>query len=769
MSDNKALFFEFRKPSQEQTSPELTIHLPESLESGTSRQFELQFQQTDSADFRTLQPPIQKSTQVDRSAGIVVFPAQFPLSGDLQRRWSDGRTAIAIDELKQRFSWLPQNRLVPEMRAYDVTTTGTGNVTTPSGVPEIRPSPQLTYTAEINSGLLLESTQIELPPERSDLTDSFLISSEVAGDFRWTVDGEQVAARRDPEQSDGATWHRWVMPPGTIRSSRAMVVRCESRRPAPPDLKEFTSAVVFPDLETPCQGVIQLIETDSGILSTSQLLNSPRNQAQDVNTTSWILPTNRTAIRLQVARTPRIQQGQTIDVQMLHLIEERSGALNHEILAVASVSRLSGRSHLQLSIPASLRPLVLVDGHHVQLTENKDGLFVPLPAESSEAQILLCWTVPETRTVSLTGTRQLPRLFHNELAEPQSTHHLLIDPLLEIQSPMCHFASSERTDVLAILSRVPGALSDVQLSGSGNTEDQVSQTPSEVRSFVTRWQLAASRNWSSKTLIDAAASEKPIEIEITRIRRRLAIFSGTFLVFIGASVVFRSILNRYRLSFALGTIVLFGISFFTETQFQTAVLRGSFWGLSGGLFLVFLSRWSTLRPFLKQFRMPTLRLLNQILLILVCWICITPHASAFQLPESGSSVQSSESVGQDISERAGDSPADSVREKVTPPVATDIDVLIPDVSMSDIVYIRKDVIDRYRSLQSNHSDPYPLALLTKTHTVIRAENATTIEIFLEMHVAVPSSQPEASLELPLHGALVERFAIDNQEISPQLS
>ncbi len=764
LSDNKALFFEFREPAPEQTSSELTIHLPVSLESGASRQFELQFQQTDSADFRTLQPPIQKSPQVDRNAGIVVFPAQFPLSGDLQRRWSDGRPPIAIDDLKQRYAWLPQSRLAADMRAYDVTAAGPGNVPTPSDASEIRPSPQLTYAAEINSGLLLESTQIELPPERADLTNSFLISSDVVGDCRWTVDGEQVAARRDPEQSDGATWHRWIMPPGTIRSGRAMVVRCESRRPAPRDLKEFTAAVVYPDLETPFQGVVQLTETDSGILSTAQLLNSPRNQSQNVKTTSWILPTQRTAIRLQVARTPRIQQGQTIDVQMLHLIEERTGSLHHEILAVATVSRLSGRSHLQLSIPASLRPLVLVDGHHVQLTENKDGLFVPLPAESSEAQILLCWTVPETRTVSLTGARQLPRLFHNELAEPQSTHHLLIDPLLEISAPMCNFASSEKTDVLATLSRVPGALSDVLLSGNGNAEDQFSQTPSEVRSFVTRWQLAASRNWSSKTLIDAAASEKPIEIEITRIRRRLAIFSGTFLVFIGASVVFRSILNHYRLSFAIGTIVLFGISFLAETQLQTAILRGSFWGLSGGLFLVFLSRWNTLRGFLKTYWMPNLRMLLRVILITLVLPCTSDDAMAFQQPSTGSSPQASVIPGP---ASASSTVASQNASKID--VAEDVDVLVPDVSMSDIVYIRRELIDNYRSRQTGRLNQQPAALLTKMHAVVRAENSATIEILLELHVAVPSSQSDAHLQLPLHGALLERCTVDDREISPQLS
>lgn len=767
VSDGRSLFFEFPAAAPEDDSTELTIHLPNTLDSGSSGLFELQLQQADTADLRTLRPPMLKNTQMDRSGSIVVFPPAFSLNSDLQRRWSDGRRLLTVDELERQLNWLPLSRLTNDMKPYDVTNADSGTLTLPPDTAASESSLRIEYAAQLNAGLLTEVTQIELPPSINEVTSSFLIPEEINGDMRWTIDGEPVAARRDPEHSAGVTWCRWTMPPGTIRSGRRTVVRCETRRPAPQDTKEFNASIVFPESSEAIQGTVTLTETESGVLSTNQLTQNTSDPSRDLKTTSWRLPSQKTLLKLQLSRTPRIQQGQTIDVQMLHLIEERAGSLHHEILAIASVSQLGGRTRLQLSIPASLRPLVLVNGHQVQLTENKDGLFVPLPANSTEAQILLTWTAPDTRTVSLTGSRLLPRLFHNELAEPQSTHHLLIDPLLELSAPQSDFASTERTDILPILSRVPGALSNVTPSKEGG--GIISHTPPQVRSFVTRWQLASSRHWQPRTLIDAAASEKAINIEVTRMRRRLAIFTGMFLMMIGGSVVLRSLLNRYRLAFAFIAAILLGMSFLTTTQVQTEILRGAFWGLTGGLMLVLLSRWQGLRFWLKQHWLPSLRtVVSSLLVLLVSWNSTTT-THAFQVP-SNPAGSSEPAVPRVIAAPADPSTASASRPATNSALMKNDsapDILIPSVSVADIVYARRDLVESQQSRQLTGSEVNPAAVLTSMHSIIRAENSSTVEIVLRLNVAVASSSRTSRIRLPLQGALLEDCRVDNMNVSPE--
>ena len=60
-SNSRALFFEFPKADPEAATSPLTLHLPESLEPGTSRMVEIQFRQSDEADARTINLPLAEN------------------------------------------------------------------------------------------------------------------------------------------------------------------------------------------------------------------------------------------------------------------------------------------------------------------------------------------------------------------------------------------------------------------------------------------------------------------------------------------------------------------------------------------------------------------------------------------------------------------------------------------------------------------------------------------------------------------------------------
>ena len=148
-------------------------------------------------------------------------------------------------------------------------------------------------------------------------------------------------------------------------------------------------------------------------------------------------------VSVRVDQNPWIQAGQTIEVHMLHLIGEQSGGLQRDVLAVANVSRSPGKNVLPLTLPGNTRPLVLVNGHQVQLQETPSGFAIPLPRSSADCQVLLTWTEPGQQRDRVIGVRQLPRLFLSELAVPQCTHHILVDPSLELHAPVSVFRAAE--------------------------------------------------------------------------------------------------------------------------------------------------------------------------------------------------------------------------------------------------------------------------------------------------------------------------------------
>ncbi len=753
-SNSRSLFFEFPDPKPDATTIPLTIHLPESLEYGASRVFEIQLQQADAADPASLSLPLQPGPQTERTQSLVMFPPAFSLTSDLQKRWSTGRKALSMDEIRRQMPWFPEWRLKPTMRAFE---SGTTESATPPAGPigaEIETDTvRLEHVVRIADGLIVETSRIVLPTFlATEQPLSIYVHSDAGADLRWTLDGDPISPKREEVADSKSEWRKWTVPVATRRNGVPGALRCESRRAVSP---EFIAAIPVVDTDLPVRGTLQLFSSDEGLLSVIGDL-IPESPTAGVAvpfdpaspSTSWQLPNGLTAIHVRDEQNPRIQSGQTIDIQMLHLIGEHDGGLQREVLAVANVSRSAGRDALPLSLPENIRPLVLVNGHRVQLQQAEDGFLIPLPSSSADCQIVLTWSEPADQPDKVTGERRLPRLFLRELAVPQCTHHLLIDPMLELRAPSTLFSASEPTDIFHILDR----LLVNHETADGTTYSGVLQSksvPVEVRRFVTRWQLASVQNWQPRTLIDAVASAVPIVIEVTQLRRRMAIAAGTFLVFVATCIGLRHLVSKHRIPVAMVSFGLLGISFFAPTIVISATLRGAFWGLSVGLLLVMISRWHWLKQFKRRsilrFSAGTVGLL---------FFLNAPSGLAAQQPKTVQSVTAAVATqGEPTSARS----------------ENNADVLVPNAPIpgSDVVYVRRRLVDAWKKSNSFRKTLDPPAVVTSLHSRIIAESEDSIELLLTLGVAAVSRSENTSLRIPLQGSRLVECLVDGQKVLPQ--
>lgn len=739
-SNSRSLFFEANDVTSASNVGLLTVHLPEALEPGSSRLFEIQLQQTDSADQLSLVLPLQTIPESERTISVVMFPPAFTLNTDLQRRWSMGRRSMSRDEVLQQMSWFPTNRFLSGMEAFE-----TGNAI--SLTPQIY-SPKnnlagteqrLEHTIRITDGLIVENTRIQIPAQMQEGNNlTVTVTSSASPDLRWTVDGESVAARRVDDPDLTSEWKRWTIP---LKNSatESSVVRCESRRTVSP---EFTATIPIPDSKLPLKGTLQLFASDEGLLSVNGLV--PENQDSEPQSTVWKLPPGLADIRVRVDVNPGLESGQAIDLHVLHLISEENGALHREALAVANVARSSGQNALPLALPENLRPLVLVDGHRVQLQQTPAGFSIPLPLTSADCQVIVRWTESVSRSRSVTGERELPRLFLNELAVPQCTHHFLVDPELELKSPANPFAATEPAVISGILDRLLISTAD------GNRIMQSQDTrsvPAEIRQFIIQWQLAGVQGWQPQTVIDTVESKTAVIIQVTQLRRRFAVAVGTFLLLTFGCVASRNPATKYRVPTAFAALGFLAVSVLVKTPVVNAMLEGAFWGLCLGLTFVMLSHW-------KWIRAPLRGLWIQSFMMMMV-IGTSQTARAWQNPAAGNAPPL---------RNAGGSP-DLLPEEQS----RGIDVLIPDIEFSDadIVYLRRDIFDRFQQNTINQKGLAPAAVVTKLHSKIVAEAANSLEVQLTLGVSAISGENESALEIPLQGSHLVECLVDGIPVLPE--
>jgi len=735
-SNSRALFFEFPDKTSAGGTVPLTVHLPESLEPGSSRVFEIQLQQSAASDTQALSPPLLPRPGTDRIDAIVIFPPAFSPGSDLQRRWSPARRAMSVDEIRRRMPWFPEARMTAGMQAFEsISSASVSNESVPGIQETAGDSIRLEHAIRITDGLITEMSRLVLPAtSEPEQTFAVRVAAAASAELRWTLDGEPVVAKR--EETVDQDWRKWMIPLRSRQPGVPAVIQCESRRPM---ISEFAACIPVPDADLPVLGTLLLFSSEDSLLTAGSLKPDPRSATSD-QSTAWILPTEPQLIQVQINRNSRIQSGQTIDVHMLHLIGAQNGGLQQEVLAVANISRSEGSTSLPLTLPGQIRPLVLVNGRRVQLQETPDGLSIPLPQSSADCQVLLIWTEPSEHPKTVIGQRPLRRLFLRETAAPQCTHHVLVDPLLELQAPATPFAASEPTNILRILERL---LQNAESESGTDRSFRAGSLPSEVRRFVARWQLATVQNWKSRTLIDAIESEAPVIIVVTQLRRRLAIATGVFLLLIACSVGMRHMLSHFGIVAALAALGLLGLSFLVTSPVVCGALRGAFWGLNTGLILVMISRWRWLRTL---GRLSLVRPLGSAVILL----SLTSPCEANPQTETGAG-----------SSRPGEpSPSSS---------SGGSDILIPKTPVpgSDVIYVRRSLVDAWRLKKSAEQVLSPQAVVTSLNSRIIAESENSIELQLTLGVAAVSSHEDAVLRIPLQGSRLVECLVDGNRVLPE--
>lgn len=731
-SDRRSLFFENGERGDAAETPPLKVHLPEALEPGTSRVIEIRFQQTASADPQSLMLPLLAAANSDRASSLVVLPPAFSMNSDLQRRWGMGRQTFPAEEIRRLAPWFPESRPLAGMQLFESgnSLSVSANVLNQEMLFQSNEI-QIEHSVRMVDGSIVENSRLVFPADFS--AEPFFrvaVPANSGVDLRWSVSGEPVAAVADESSPRNENWSYWQIPSRSVAPGATVVVRCESRRPV---AAEFTAAIPVPQSSVAATGTLQLFSSDEGILKTSQLDQKPGSTGGQ--STSWQLADLQEQVLVTVDQNQRVQAGQTIDVHMLHLITEQNGGLYRNVLAVANVARSSGKEVLQVSLPVNTRPLVLVNGHRVHLAETEEGLAVPLPPSLAECQIMLTWTERAEEPDKVTGIRYLPRLFTSEQSASQSTHHILVQTGLELHASLTPFAASDPTEISSILEQiVVETASDGRIAQSQGT----SSIPAEIRQFVIRWQLATTQGWKSQTLIDSLQSENPVAIRVTQIRRKTAIASGTFLLLLGATVGFRHLAARHRIVLACVACMVILLSQFVQSQIVCGALVGGFWGLSTGLIVAMVTRWRRLRS-----------VMNSLFVRSVAGLifCLCSASTVVASPQAVSS------------------PSASV------PVPNQADFIVPEAvgASSDIVYVRRRLLDLWRQKQLDSGAEATPAVLTSLHSCIIAESIDSIELRLTLEVAAASGRNETSLEIPLHGSHLVECLVDGKQCLPEAS
>jgi len=740
-SNSRALFFEFPQRDPEAATSPLTLHLPESLEPGASRVIEIQFRQSDDSDTGTINLPLAENRRIERINAVVLFPPAFTLNTDLQRHWTAGRPLLTLEEVRRSMTWLPESRLSNGGQFYAVSASQSTNLVAAVAADTPHSSGiELEHAVRIVEGKIVETSRIVLPADQQFgefLT--LLTPSRAADELRWSIDGEPIPVRRDDAAGEPQEWRRWSLKLTGRQSGIATVIRCESRQTAGHDI---VATIPMPATDLPIHGTLQLFSSDEGHLTSPGLKpagsRNSANSGTDDQSTAWELPAAPEAVRLVLGQKSRIQFGQTIDVHMLHMIDEHRGGLNLQVLAVANVSRRAGQNSLPLALPASVRPLVLVNGHRVQLQETDEGFAIPLPVSSVDCQVLLTWTEPAERPDTVTGNRILPRLFLREASVPQCTHHLLVSPQLELRATETEFAASDSTDVLHILDRLLTATE----SQSGNLRPiPDTNAPSEIRSFVSSWQLAKTRDWQQRTLIDTVQSEMPITIQVTQLRRRIAIAVGAALLLVALCIVLRATVLEYRLASAFTAFTLLGLSFLMTDSIAGAILTGTFWGLLIGLTIITVARWQWLHLFSRQ---TFVRSTSAAILLLIA----IPPSSGQQPADAGASA-----IAVAVQQGTGILP----------------DVLLPDTPLpdSDVAYVRRTILEKWQKKFAAEQSTLPAAVVTSLHTEIVAESAESVELLLRLEVAAVSGDELCYLRIPLQDSRLVQCTIDGNKVLPE--
>lgn len=720
LTTGNALFFETGVPGPTGSSM-LTVHLTENLEPGRRQLIEIQLQRLLSAELRSLSPPLMTSAQMKRGSSFLVFAPGVSTSSEPQRTWSAGRVFITEDSFRTRCDWFPASRFAAGMQICSLTDQES---VVRTGLDEAQVT-RVEHAVRLTDDGVLEESRLVVPANLQEAELRVLISKAAPAELRWTVAGASVTATPINSEQTGGAWQEWLIPMPASTTAPEVIVTCTARHRG---AEQFVAAIPFPQLAELSAGSLELFSQEGTVLSTNDLTAAPPRAGTSKQVSVWNLPASPTTVTIRRQASAVIQAGQTIDVHMLHMLSESSGGLVQEVMAVANVSRRAGVTSLPLRLPKASKPLVLVNGHRVQLAESNDLLMIPLPSSGEECQVVVAWQESSGKTEQIQGERQLARLFVTQLTAPQCIHHLLIGPELDVRSQQAQFAVSEPTDILQILNRL------LNRRPSENVQ-QAATIPPEIRRFVTRWQVGVSQGWQQRTMIDSSVSEAPLSIQITQLRRRFAISTGVALLAIAVCLGGRRWIFPVMRQTAIIGLVLLGISFFITTPIADAILKGAFWGLCAGLMLLIVSRWNWLRLLGRHSLFRSASLTSGMLL-----------AAMFT-----SELFAQSAVVSPVLARAIRRP--------------DADVLVPEESVTSepMVYVRRELLESWKALEETQMRA-PETVVRSMKATVHAKAVDSIEVRLEMQVASVTGVNETSLQIPLQNSRFVACYVDGRKV-----
>ncbi len=285
--------------------------------------------------------------------------------------------------------------------------------------------------------------------------------------------------------------------------------------------------------------------------------------------------------------------------------------------------------------------------------------------------MVITWTEPAEPPDKVTDRRELPRLFAGELSGPQCTHHLLVSPQLEVPRDRNEICGRRFDRRHAYSGSIDAHISIAEVE----TQHLIAATnvPSEIRSFISRWQLATLQGWQKRTLIDPVRSETPIVVHVTRMRRITAVAVGTALLLVALCIILQTTVLEYRLGISLTAVTLLGFHFLMTVSVAEAILAGMFWGLVIGLTIVTLMQWRWLRTLSRQTFVRTASAAAAVFItILPCCGQQTDGKQGNELRVSTTNVRQ--------------------RSDMLP------DVLLPETQLpdNDVAYVRKSVLEKWQ-------------------------------------------------------------------------
>ena len=728
-SNNRSLYFEQRnlsgtEASDGSDSSMLTVHLPEALEPDTSRVIELQMQQYEKADAAVLQPPLAVATDIERTAAWLLYSPTNLTASRLPLRWSSGLQILANQSFLEAAPWFPAASLTENTLCFF------GADSLPQIPPETQPSQcQILHQLRTDGdGVVVENLQVECSAPLRQPNLLLRLPAAFAEEIRWTLNGQAVTPAWRTVNGAEDTWRDAVFTLPQHPKDSVFTVNGSIRRAV---AGEFTAAVPFlPEAET-TSSVILVPRSDLKILKLPGLQENPAAETEP--TMSWKLPVEPQPVLAQLSGPETSNPVQSADAACYHLIRERSGKVEHRMLAIIDVRGQVTANDLLIDT-ANTQPRILVQGRRVAARQTSAGLQVPLPPSGDRCRIVLTWDAEFTPLENIRSRLPLSHLKSINGTGIQLVHHLLIAPELEPELPDCDFRVTDTS--------VSPQLEELAFSSSKNSEltaepfARLNSGPhAETTQFQLHWELSRKRDWTRAWFVQPDTSRQTMILDVTQKQRRRIVAAGMGIVFFGICLSGSAVLLRNPPAATLPVLILSLAGLFELAPVVRAALYGAFWGSACGLLLTL-----SIRGLLKYLRSFRRTAVLQTLALLFAF--------------SAQNLLAQESLREATT---------TASEDDTPPVILQSP---PSMPPTGLAFVRRDHLQQLQQLEQQ-LPPNSVALVRSVKALVTASTAESVQLELQLVVSVPSSDQEATLRLPVRGAQLVSCDVDGLPIFPE--